>query len=293
MIKTSPTVWLTAIRPATLTAAVAPVVVGTALALADGVFVAGPALAAMAGALLIQIGTNLFNDYAPYTRGPPPPAGGAPARVTQKGWMTPTQVATAAAVTFAAAALVGLYLAAVAGWPIVLVGVAGIASGVLYTGGPRPLGYIGLGDVFVMAFFGVAAVCGTYYVQALTVSAAAVLASLAVGALATAILVVNNLRDRFTDARAGKRTLAVRFGARFARAEYLLLVVTAYAVAPLAWGFGIGGPGWMLTALSAPLAVGQIRGVLTADGAALNKHLGGTARLGLVYGALLAVGALL
>ncbi len=289
----TPTIWLAAIRPATLTAGVAPVLVGTALAFSDGVFHPWPALAALAGALLIQIGTNLFNDYADFEKGADTEERIGPARAVQKGWLTAHQVAAASAVAFAAAVAVGVYLVMVAGWPIVVLGLASVACGVLYTGGPRPLGYVGLGDVFVLAFFGVAAVCGTYYVQALTVSAAAVLCSLAVGALATAILVVNNLRDRFTDAKAGKRTLAVRFGARFARAEYVVLVAGAYAAVVAGWASGIGGAGWLLALLSAPLAVAEVRGVLASDGPALNAHLGGTARLGIVFGGLLALGAVL
>jgi 1,4-dihydroxy-2-naphthoate octaprenyltransferase len=286
-------IWLAAIRPATLWAGVTPVAVGTALAFVDGVAQWLPAVAALVGALLIQIGTNLFNDYADFVKGADTEERLGPARVTQKGWLTARQVATAAALTFGASVLVGSYLVLIGGWPIVWIGIASIACGVLYTGGPYPLGYIGLGDVFVLAFFGVVAVCGTYYVQALTVSTAAVLASLAVGALATAILVVNNLRDRFTDVKAGKRTLAVRFGGSFARVEYIVLVAAAYLVPVAVVVSGLGGPGWLVPLMSLPLAIKETRGVLTKEGVDLNPHLGGTARLGMVHGLLLSLGVLL
>ncbi|MCK6516673.1 1,4-dihydroxy-2-naphthoate polyprenyltransferase [Myxococcota bacterium] len=283
-------VWLLACRPATLLAGVTPVVVGAALAQANGVFQLGPALGALLGATFIQIGTNLANDYYDFKKGADTDARLGPARAAQKGWLTPREVATGTVVALGMAFLTGLYLVAVAGWPILALGLVSIALAVGYTGGPYPLAYHGLGDLFVLIFFGYAAVAGTYYVQALTVAPEVWLAATPVGALATAILVVNNLRDRYTDAEANKRTLAVRFGATAARIEYSLLVAVAYAAPMLAVSLGWGGLGWLLPLVSLPLATRQVRAVWQTDGAALNPHLGATARLELLVGALLAIG---
>lgn len=286
-------IWLQAIRPRTLSAAFAPVGVGAGVAFAEGVFQWAPVLAALIGATLIQVGTNLANDYFDFKKGADTEARLGPARVTQKGWVSPAQVAFGAALAFGLAVAVGGYLVAVAGTPVVWIGVASILSGVLYTGGPRPLGYLGLGDVFVFVFFGPVAVCGTYYVQSLTVSTLCMWASIPIGLLATAILVVNNLRDRETDALANKRTLAVRLGATGARLEYLFLVMGAYGalLIPVA-GMGLS-PGWLLPWLSLPLAAKEARAIFTLDGAHLNPHLGGAARLELLFGLLLAVGVCL
>ena len=283
-------VWLLACRPATLLAGVTPVVVGAALALANGVFQLGPALGALLGATFIQIGTNLANDYYDFKKGADTDARLGPARAAQKGWLSPREVATGTAVALGLAFLTGLYLVSVAGWPILALGLVSIALAVGYTGGPYPLAYHGLGDLFVLVFFGYAAVAGTYYVQALTVAPEVWLAATPVGALATAILVVNNLRDRFTDAEANKRTLAVRFGATAARIEYSVLFAVAYAAPMMAVSLGWGGLGWLLPLLSLPLAMRQVRAVWQTDGAALNPHLGATARLELLVGALLAIG---
>jgi 1,4-dihydroxy-2-naphthoate octaprenyltransferase len=192
---------------------------------------------------------------------------------------------------FAVAAAFGAYLVSVGGWPIAALGLLSIASGIAYTGGPWPLGYHGLGDVFVLGFFGFAAVCGTAYVQLGHVPALAVWASLPVGALATAILVVNNLRDRATDARAGKRTLAVRLGRRATLAQYAALLAIAYAV-PLGLALGLGGGAWIALPLAtAPLAIGRMRQLAgAADGATFNRCLAATAQLLLLHGALFAAG---
>lgn len=286
-------VWWAAIRPATLWAGAVPVLVGTALALADGHRAWLPAAAALLGALLIQIGTNLVNDHADFARGADGPDRLGPARATAKGWLSARQVAAGAALSLGLAALVGVYIAWVGGWPMLALGVASIACAVAYTAGPLPLAYLGLGDVFVLAFFGLGATGGTYFIQAGALGAGAVWAGLAVGALATAILVVNNLRDRRSDARAGKRTLAVRFGERFARRQYAALVIGAYGLVIGAVATGAGGPGWLLTFASLPLAIRELRALRTVDGAALNPHLGATARLELVFGLLLGAGALL
>lgn len=285
--------WLAAARPATLLASVVPVAVGTALCAADGLQRWGVALAALLGAMAIQIGTNLFNDYADFQSGADTVARLGPARVTQRGWVAPRQVLAASGVAFAVASLAGGYLLWAAGWPVVLMGLSSIAAGVAYTGGPYPLGYRGLGDAFTFVFFGLVAVCGTYYVQARALSVGCVAAAAAIGALATAILVVNNLRDRHTDAPAGKRTLAVRYGAGFVRSEYVALLALAYALPVTLWAVGQVGAGWLLPLLSLPMALGAAQAVRRLDGADLNFLLGRTARLEALFGALLVVGVLL
>ncbi|MFN3200250.1 MAG: 1,4-dihydroxy-2-naphthoate polyprenyltransferase [Bradymonadia bacterium] len=286
-------VWLLAIRPATLVAGVTPVVVGTALAAAVGRMHLLAALAALLGALLIQIGTNLFNDYQDFARGADTEDRMGPARATQRGWLTARQVLQGTLVAFAAAVLVGCYLVWHGGWPVVAIGVVSVLSGLAYTGGPMPLAYHGLGDLFVVVFFGGVAVCGTYYVQAFELSTGVVLASLAVGLMANAILVVNNLRDRPTDIEANKRTLVVRFGDRFGRFEYAAMVFGAYGLLVAAWALGHGGAGWLLPLASLPLGALLVKVVWGLEGKALNPHLGTSGRLGLLFGVLLSVGVML
>ncbi len=285
--------WLLATRPRTLTAAVAPVLVGTAVAAREGAVAWLPALAALLGAMLLQIGTNLANDYFDFVKGADTAERLGPTRVTQAGLIAPGTVRNAMIAVFAATLVPGVYLAWVGGWPIVAIGLASIASGYAYTGGPFPLGYNGLGDLFVFVFFGVVAVVTTVWLQTGEVSTLALVASIGVGALATAVLVVNNLRDAPTDARAGKRTLAVRLGEGFARAEYVALIVLAYGIA-VAIGVLWTAPWVALVALSLPVALGQTRGVLAESGRALNARLGGTAQLlaldALLLGAGLVVG---
>jgi 1,4-dihydroxy-2-naphthoate octaprenyltransferase len=285
-------IWLLAARPRTLTAAVAPVAVGTACAHAAGGIAWGPALAALVGAFALQIGTNFANDVFDAERGADGPDRKGPARAVSSGWISPAAMKIAMALAFAAAAATGVYLTAVAGWPVIAIGVASILAGIAYTGGPYPLGYHGLGDVFVFAFFGVVAVCGTTFVQRGDVPALAIGSSLAVGAVSTAILVVNNLRDRAEDTVTGKRTLAVRFGRRAAVAEYGLLLVAAFAI-PAALAAGRGP--WLLLPLAVlPLAAVELRAFVRAsDGPAFNRCLAGTARLVLIHGLLLAAGVAL
>ncbi|HEY5658001.1 MAG TPA: 1,4-dihydroxy-2-naphthoate polyprenyltransferase, partial [Myxococcota bacterium] len=246
--------WWSAARPRTLGVSVAPVLVGTAVAHAHGAARALPALAALLGALLIQIGTNLANDLFDAQKGADTDDRIGPPRAVQMGWLTPTQMRNGAALAFAAAAAVGIYLISVGGWPIALVGALSIAAGIAYTGGPWPLAYHGLGDAAVFLFFGVVAVCGTCWVQMLALPGDAIAASLALGALATAVLVVNNLRDVDTDRRAGKRTLAVRWGRRGARAEYAALLLLAYAVPLALWIGGSARAGVLLPLATLPLA---------------------------------------
>jgi 1,4-dihydroxy-2-naphthoate octaprenyltransferase len=284
--------WLLAARPKTLPAALSPVIVGAAAAAGDRAFAALPALAALAGALLLQIGVNLANDYFDFHSGIDTAERKGPLRVTQSGLIPPGQVRLAMAATFAAAALVGVYLVARGGAPILVVGVASILSALAYSGGPWPLASHGVADLFVFVFFGPVAVCGTYFVQAGALTPAPAAASIGPGLLITAILVVNNLRDIETDARAGKRTLAVRLGARVALAEYALLLAGAFLAPPLLLAGGVRGAAILLPLLALPLALPLVRTLATRreDGPAMNAALAGTARLTLVYCLLLGLG---
>ncbi|HUS17087.1 MAG TPA: 1,4-dihydroxy-2-naphthoate polyprenyltransferase [Chloroflexia bacterium] len=287
-------IWLLAARPATLPAAIVPVLVGTALAAAEGTFRPAPFLAALVASLLIQVGTNLANDLFDFQKGADTAERLGPTRVTQSGLVTPATVRNAMVATFTAAALIGVYLIAVGGWPILVVGVLSIISAVAYTGGPWPLGYHGLGEVFVFLFFGVVAVAGSYYLQAGTVSAVALAASIPVGLLCTAIIIVNNVRDIDTDRRAGKRTLAVRIGRTATRALYTACVAVSYAVPVAFWLAGVRGLVALLPLISIPLAVPLVRTVWTAtSGPPLNGVLKGTGRLHLVFGLLFAVSLLI
>lgn len=285
--------WLLAARPKTLPAGLVPVFVGTALAADMDALAIGPALAALAAALLVQVGTNLANDYYDFKKGADNEDRLGPARATQRGWITPGQVLAGTAVVLVLAAICGIYLTWVAGWPALAIGLVSIACAVAYTGGPYPLAYHGLGDLFVLIFFGFVATAGTTYVQALAAGPAVFLAAAPVGLIATAILVVNNLRDRVTDAAANKRTLAVRFGAKAARIEYTALLVLSYLAPIAAVATGLGGWGWLLPLLTLPLAVANTRAIWTTDGAPLNPYLGATAKLEMLFGILLSVGILL
>lgn len=283
--------WLLAARPKTLTAAVVPVVVGTGLALGQGMAVLWPALAALAGAMLIQIGTNLTNDYYDFRKGADTHERVGPTRVTQSGLIAPQTVLVAGAGCFALATLVGVSLVARGGWPFVVIGVASVVAGWAYTGGPYPLGYHGLGDVFVMVFFGLVAVPGTFYAQALQLVPAVWPAAMAIGATGTMILVVNNLRDLETDERAGKHTLVVRFGRGFGRGEYLLLLALALAMPVTMVAMGWARWPVLLALLATPLVWPPLSRVLRTTGATLNPALGGTARFQAAFGLLLALGA--
>jgi len=297
--------WLMAARPQTLPAGAAPVVLGVGLAVADGVFAPLPALAALLGALLIQVGTNLANDYSDGVRGTDTDDREGFTRVTAGGLIEPEQVRRATALTFGLALLVGSTLVSVGGLPVVVIGLTSIAAGLLYTGGPYPYGYYGLGDLFVFVFFGLVAVTGTYYVQAVTVAAAgpfplglpsgtvstdAALVGAAAGALATAILVVNNIRDVETDRRTGKRTLAVILGYRGSRLEFLGLLGVAYTVPVLLWGQGYG-PLVLAPLVTLPFAATIAQTVLSrASGDALNPAVERTGQLLALYALTLTLG---
>lgn len=284
--------YLLASRPKTLPAAVAPVVVGTAVAFDHGGFALGPALGALAVALLIQIGTNYANDYFDFVHGADTEDRIGPTRAVQSGLLTPGQMLAGTVAVFALAALAGAYLVSVAGWPLVWVGLSSIAAGVWYTGGGRwSMGYLGLGDLFAFAFFGPVAVATTTFVQTLEWLPEALFASLPMGFLITAILVVNNYRDVDTDRVSGKRTVAVRFGRRFSQTEWLVLVAAAFLAAPVHWWLGWEGPSVLLPLAALPLAAAPGRTILVhRDGPRLNRALGETARLLLAYGVLYAVG---
>lgn len=282
-----------AVRPKTLPAAVAPVVTGTAAAAADRSLAVLPALAALAGALLLQVGVNLANDYFDFKRGIDTTERLGPVRVTQSGLISPGRVLSGMLAVFLLAGLVGLYLVRVGGGPILAIGGLALCSALAYSGGPYPLASHGLGDLFAFLFFGPVAVCGTYYVQAGVLSVTAIWTSIPLGLLIAAILVVNNLRDISTDRKAGKRTLAVMLGPGKTRIEYVLLLSAAYLV-PLGVGLPSGCPPsvWM-PFLSLPLAVAMARRICRASGADLNPALGGTANLTLVFSLLLSIGLLL
>lgn len=286
-------VWLLASRPRTLTASIAPVLVGSAVAQNQGGFRAGAALAALLAAVLIQVGTNLHNDVADYERGADRGERLGPLRVTQAGLLTPSEVRRGALVAFAAAGLVGLYLAWLAGWPVLLLGAASIAAGLAYTAGPSPLAYNGLGDLFVMLFFGFVAVGGTVYVQMGSVPALAWWAALAVGSTITALLVVNNVRDVESDRAAGRRTLPVLLGRRAGVVEYGLLMAAAHLVALALPLLGLSGAEALLALLTAPWAAHLTWRLDRLRGRALNGVLAGTALLVLAHAGLLSLGLLL
>ena len=286
-------IWLLACRPRTLPAAISPVLVGTALAWSGGLFSPVPALAAVAGALLLQILSNFANDYFDFTKGVDTRERLGPTRVMAAGLLSARDMGVGMAVAASLAVLVGIYLIFVGGWPILAVGAASLLAALLYTGGPFPFGYHGLGDFFVFIFFGLVAVCGTYYVQAGTLSAEILLAAAPVGMLITAILVVNNLRDIATDARAGKRTLAVLIGHDNTQRQYVVLLVLAYIAPLVLWqGFGFG-PTVLLPLASLPLAVRRAMSIYAAKGSELNAVLASTAQLSLQFSLLLSLGIVL
>jgi 1,4-dihydroxy-2-naphthoate octaprenyltransferase len=287
-------IWLMAARPRTLPAAVAPVLVGTALAGTYGTFKPLTFIAAMLGAIFIQIGTNLSNDYSDARRGADTEDRLGPVRVTAGGLVPPRQVLVATYLAFGLAVLFGIYLIATAGWELLLIGVLSILAGVLYTGGPRPYGYEGLGEIFVFLFFGLVAVAGSFFAQVEHWDWVAFALAVPVGLIAAAILVVNNVRDLETDRRAGKRTLAVRLGRERTRTLYAAMLAGAFLTVPIPWLAGRLDAWLLLSWLAIPLALPLVRTVRErADGPSLNRALAGTGRLQLVFCALLSAGILL
>ena len=292
--------WLMAARLRTLPAAVAPVLVGTSIAVTRDVFRPGAFIAALLGAILIQVGTNLSNDYSDARRGADTEERLGPMRVTAGGLVPPKTVLLWTYLTFGAAALCGVYLVVVAGWELLVLGVLSILAGVLYTGGPRPYGYEGLGEVFVFLFFGIVAVAGSAFAQLESWPWESFALAGPVGLLVTAILVVNNIRDMDTDRRAGKRTLAVRLGRERARFEYAALMAVGFLVLLPIAAIEIADSGsasalwWLLPWLTAPLAVKLVGVVRTrVDGPTLNGALARTAGLQLVFCVLLTAGILI
>jgi 1,4-dihydroxy-2-naphthoate octaprenyltransferase len=287
-------IWLMAARVRTLPAAVAPVLVGTALAGYLHVFHPLRFLAALIGAMFIQIGTNLSNDYSDARRGADTEDRLGPVRVTAGGLVPPRQVLIATYLTFGIAVLAGVYLIVVAGWQLLLVGAASILAGVLYTGGPRPYGYEGLGELFVFLFFGIVAVAGSYFVQVKHLDWEAFALAVPVGLIAAGLLMVNNVRDIDTDRRANKRTLAVRIGRPRARILFAATIYLAYLLTPVTWIFGPLKPWLFLPWLTLPIAARVVRIVRNhTDGASLNGALAQTGLLQLTFCTLLAAGLLL
>jgi 1,4-dihydroxy-2-naphthoate octaprenyltransferase len=285
-----------AARPRTLPAAIAPVLVGTAAAVysAGELPRVGAFIAALFGSIFIQVGTNLANDYSDAKRGADTADRLGPVRVTSSGLVTPRRVLNATWIAFAIAIACGIYLATVAGLVILLIGALSIAAGVLYTGGPRPYGYAGLGEVFVFLFFGLVAVNGSYYVQVEELDALPLGLSIAVGFLATAILVVNNVRDLETDRRAGKMTLAVRMGRHNAVVLYRMLVLGAYLVLPIALIAGEASALPLIGLLSVPMAIRPMRAMTNrTDGPSLNAALAATGALLAALSLLVSAGLLL
>jgi len=287
-------IWLLAARPKTLPAAAAPVIIGMALAYADNGFHLLSALAALAAALLIQIGTNYANDYADHKSGVDHAERLGPLRVTQAGLVTPQAMKRTTAIIFLLALLIGIYLVYRGGWPILIIGLLSILFGVLYTSGPYPIGYNGLGEIFVLIFFGPIAVAGTYYVQSLSLSTVAIVAGLAPGLFSVAILDINNLRDISSDKKSGKKTLQVRFGLLFSRYLYALAMIIACLVPVALFAIDRSHPyslaATIVALVSWPTIVKVTKGL---EGRPLNDTLAATGKLLLFYSILFSVGWLL
>jgi 1,4-dihydroxy-2-naphthoate octaprenyltransferase len=287
-------IWILAIRPKTLPASIAPVFIATAMAFGDGIHHFPTAILCLAGALAIQIGTNLANDYYDFKKGVDTPQRLGPVRVTQAGLIPPSSVKLAFMASFGLSALACAWLVMRAGWLLAVLGVLAILSGILYTAGPRPLGYRGWGDALVLIFFGPVAVGATYYVQSFEMNAAVLMAGLAPGLLSVAILTVNNLRDMEGDQRAGKKTLAVRFGRSFVLSEYLFCVLGASVMPVFIYIFIQDHLAILTSVLTALAAIPAIKTVLTKmDGPSLNLALASTGKLLLVYSVLFSLGWLL
>jgi 1,4-dihydroxy-2-naphthoate octaprenyltransferase len=287
-------VWILASRPKTLWAAISPVIIGTAMAYGENKAHWLSALLAAIGAILIQIGTNYANDYYDYIKGVDKKKRLGPIRVTQAGLVKPEVMKTAMILIFTLAFISGMYLIYRGGWPIFIIGILSILFGVLYTAGPYPLGYNGLGDIFVLIFFGIVAVGGTYYVQTLEINSLVILAGLSPGLFSMAILTVNNLRDIYTDRNVGKKTLAVRFGENFARMEYLVSVLIACLI-PIILYFLTSSHVYALAAsMVFIIAIPSIRIIFVKQpGKIFNKVLATTGKLLLIYSIIFSIGWIL
>jgi 1,4-dihydroxy-2-naphthoate octaprenyltransferase len=287
-------VWVMAARPKTLWASISPIIIGIAMAYEAGKGDFLSAAAALLAGILLQIGANFANDYLDHVKGIDTADRLGPLRVTHAGLVTPSQMKWATAFVLTVAFLLGVFLVYRAGWPLVVIGLSSILFAILYTGGPYPLGYHGWGDLFAFIFFGPVATAGTYYVQALSVSPESIIAGCAPGLFSVAILTVNNLRDIESDAHAGRKTLAVRFGRPFAQNEYLLAVVLATAAIPMYLTLTTAGkPQLLISALSVIAAIPIVKSVRRDRGAVLNETLAATGKLELMYAILFSVGWLL
>jgi len=285
--------WMLAIRPKTLPAAAAPVIIGSSLAFLDSSFDLFPALAALLAALLLQIGSNVANDLFDFEHGADAGERLGPTRVTQAGILPPGQIRSGMVFIFGLTILIGIYLIWHSGWPILIIGVAAIISAIAYTGGPFPLGYHGLGDLFVFIFFGLAATTGTYFVQVGHVSALTWWMAVSIGLLIVAILIVNNLRDIESDRVAGKRTLAVRLGEKGTRLEYISCLVCAYCIPAVVWIFGLMPFLGLLVYLSLPLVFRCGRAIYQSSGREFNKLLAATGQLALIFALSFSLGLIL
>ena len=284
-------VWILASRPKTLWAAVAPVIIGTAMAYGDGHVHWPAALIALFGSVMIQIGTNLANDYFDFHKGADTAERTGPTRVTQSGLIAPRTILLAFIFVFSLAFFSGMYLVWRGGWPILILGLLSILFGILYTGGPFPLSYLGLGDLFVVIFFGPVAVGGTYYVQTLQMNWTVLLAGLSPGLISTSILVANNLRDISTDLKAGKRTLAVRFGARFSQIQYSFQLISAALIPSGIFMITHQHPYSIAAAVIILFSIPTLHTIFFKnDGMALNRALADTGKLLLLYSLIFSIG---
>lgn len=285
--------WVLASRPRTLAAAVMPVIVGSSIAIRDGVFHPIAALVALLCSLLIQVGTNLVNDLFDFLHGTDKKDRIGPQRATASGLLSKYEMKLGIYFTFGLSFFLGLYLVYLGGIFILLIGIFSILAGIAYTAGPFPLAYNGLGDIAVFIFFGLVGTVGTYYVQANEITAMVFWSSIPVGALITNILVVNNYRDREEDHSNGKNTLAVIFGEKFARIQYVFFMIVSYAILFVVYFTFKKSLLIFLPLLSLPLSIKLVRMIFTLRGHELNKTLELTAKLSALYGLLFAAGILL
>lgn len=284
-------IWIDAARPKTLWAAIAPVIIGTAMAYSEEQFHLLAAVATLLAAILIQIGTNYANDYFDFSHGADNEKRLGPIRATSSGLVKPHQMKFAFVLIFFIAFMIGIYLIWRSGWPILIIGILSILFGLLYTSGPYPLGYTGIADIFVIVFFGPVAVGGTYYIQSLNITSSVLLAGLSPGLISTAILTVNNLRDIKSDAESGKKTLAVRFGSQFAKLEYLLMILIACLIPLIIFMFNPIHPYSVLSILVIIFALPAIKKVFNCKVLSeLNHTLAYTGRILFLYSLIFSIG---